>query len=293
MKALEDVFEFKESYGIFTPARTSSTTPLKKLYDFLPESKNLLEFNLEHSEVKARPIGHFEEFHKGARMTMLPSGMLFVCGGEDTQGTLADSYAINPTSRNAASLPNMLSPRKAHGIGYLDQKVFVFGGTGISRDFMGREVVGALRVCEALDTDSREWSPLPELLEARRHVWATQWQERFYISGTESSRIETMEPRKGLITSLAVLIPGSIKDLTYTFPYEGGLVVLKGSQVLKLHLDGSNWITQMFKSSANFNKVTAIFPQASFDVYLLCKGVCWKLNLKEKSVTQACILTKS
>ena len=288
MKALEAVFTIKENYAVFAPVRKAATVSVKRLFGFVPESKRMLEFNIERSEVKARPIGHIPEFHKGAQMHLLPSGMLVVCGGETTEGTSSDCFVINPVSKNAAQLPSMLATRKHHGIGYMDQKVFVFGGTGVGKTHLGREMCGALRQCEALDTETRTWTPLPELLEARKRVWATQWQDRFYISGTDSPRIEMIEPRKSLITALALIAPGSITDMTYTFPYEGGLVVLKGTQVLKLHLDGSNLITQLFRSNQNFNKVTGIFPQASFDVYLLVKSVCWRLNLKDRSVTQVC-----
>lgn len=288
MKALESVFTFKENYAVFAPVRKAATVPVKRLYSFLAESKRMLEFNIERAEVKARPIGHLPEFHKGAQMLALPSGMLFCCGGETTEGTVSDCFAINPVSKNAAQLPNMLASRKNHGMGYMDQKVYIFGGMGVGKNHLGQEVCGPLRLCEALDTDTRTWTSLPELLEARKRVWATHWLDRFYISGTDSPRIEMVEPRKSLITALALMVPGSITDMTYTFPYEGGLVVLKGSQVLKLHLDGSNVITQLFRSGHDFNKVTGIFPQASFDVYLLVKTVCWRVNLKERSVAQIC-----
>lgn len=156
-------------------------------------------------------------------------------GGVKSGDILKQAIVINPVSKTAARLRDMTTIRAYHAQLFLNGEIFVFGGMK-SLGFWTRKPEGSTS-CECYSPNTCEWRNIAELIEERDLVSATLWSEFVYIAGGGSVRIERYNPKSDEMAILPYVLPGHSHLRLLLLPYEGHLLVLKGSRLYQVRVE--------------------------------------------------------
>lgn len=186
--------------------------------------------------------------------TVLVAGCAYDRRGPSGAATSeADAIADSPTDTGEAwvRLPDMPTSRSEVGAAYLDGRIYVAGGLGVSRG--GEPIV--LSSFEAYDNALGEWRKLPELPEPRHHAAVAALDGKVYIMGgytdlqfTPSDKVFVYDTASGR-WSQGVPLPeplgaGGAAVLDDTVYFVGGAGSAKAPVARVFALHGERWIAK-------------------------------------------------
>jgi DNA-binding CsgD family transcriptional regulator/N-acetylneuraminic acid mutarotase len=106
-------------------------------------------------------------------------GRVYVPGGEDTAGSVLDSFeAYDPRSQQWQSLPPLPAPRSRYALASAEGLLYLFGGW--DGDSSRNEVF-------IYDPDSQQWQTGEPMPTARQHAGAALVESRIYVVGGENA----------------------------------------------------------------------------------------------------------
>lgn len=113
-------------------------------------------------------------------------GKLYLLGAlaRATGGALAEggTYEYDPRSNAWVQVGQMPTPRAASGVAVIGTKIYVMGGISGSTNYAANEV---------FDTETKQWSKLPDLPAARDHLASQVVRGRIYAMGVKAPRPTT------------------------------------------------------------------------------------------------------
>jgi DNA-binding CsgD family transcriptional regulator len=142
-------------------------------------------------------------------LTLSNGSFLFLFGGWDGRGYLAESYVYDPGADSWRPLPPMSHQRAWAAGEYVAGQLYVVGG------FDGRD---DLAICEAFDPTENQWRRCPDMLQPRAAASAATLFNRLYVIGgglnSEVSYSELFDPTQQLW--LVINTPMLLEEPTWT-----------------------------------------------------------------------------
>ena len=128
-------------------------------------------------------------------LTFLPSGKVFVCGGENS----ASTYQVDAEKGFILQLNDMKTPRKAHGLQLFYGRIYVFGG---------KRTDNAIENCEKYSINHGSWTALSSnMLKPRSHFSPCLHRHLIYLCGGNSYHSEVFNPQTEAFTALSGNLP--------------------------------------------------------------------------------------
>lgn len=128
-------------------------------------------------------------------LTFLPSGKVFVCGGENS----ASTYQLDAKKGFILQLNDMKTPRKAHGLQLYYGRIYVFGG---------KRADDAIDKCEKYSIYHGSWTALGNsMLKPRSHFSPCLHRHLIYLCGGNSYSSEVFNPETEAFTALSGNLP--------------------------------------------------------------------------------------
>lgn len=127
-------------------------------------------------------------------LSFLPSGQVFVCGGENSTKV----FKVDTQKGFAMRLNDMRTPRKAHGLQLYYGWIYVFGG----------KATEPISSCEKYSLSYGSWTPLnSSMIKARSHFSPCLHQHLIYLCGGNNYQCEVFNPETQLFTALSGFLP--------------------------------------------------------------------------------------
>jgi hypothetical protein len=133
------------SHPIYSP------TPQSYLYHLLPDTKQLIQYDVSTNSIQILHITSPTTFPENYSMCKLPDGNLFICGGYSAYCYMKEAFIIDLITLKKKNLPDMNYERGYHACIYHGNSVYTFGG---KNDF------GSLSSCEEFNFQTSKWQSL-------------------------------------------------------------------------------------------------------------------------------------
>ena len=258
--------------------------PLQRLYLPCKGSNKLLRVDLPSEALFETVLDSDYRFKPQSCWCLLPSSQLFLGGGhiaKDAHIYYKETSLVDPTARSVTPYPSMLSARCRHAAVYHKHFIYVFGGY----------CEAYLKSCEKLDLEHKTWTSLPDMKDAKDCVTAAVWKDRVYIVGYGSNKIETYDVASENLFVLPITLRDGLMNLivpkycALVGIEAGELLVLLGSQLLRVNIEGQN--ARAFPLAMErdwYSQCSAVTIRGETVYFFSLEMELWKLHLPTASI---------
>lgn len=179
-KLLEGQLQFFESFSknlfITEFEKEIQTVQLNSIFFFKPETKILVELDVDSIETTESEVNLPENLGLLASICSVPGGKLFYHGGYSGEGdVISSTYIINPSTRHVEILPKCRLRCAASAI-YTLGSIYIFGGYGKI----------PYKNCDKFNLKTRGWEEIADLPTPMQNTSTVMVKNTIVISGLGS-----------------------------------------------------------------------------------------------------------
>ena len=279
IRQLPYVFTCTENYQMFDI--------VDKLYFAVSKSTRLLSLDLPNVHITETSLDTEYRFKPHSAWCKLPSGQLFLCGGQLTKETAVyykEAILIDVCSRKIEPLATMAGERCRHGIVCYKDFVYVFGG--YCNEYLAS--------CERYSLSQKCWSQLPDLNEAKDCITVAVWKDRIYIVGYGSNKIEAFD----VSTESTFVLPITLRPafINLLIPIycalisidAGELIIITESELIRVSIEGQSIRSTELPTKIERHWYTQCPPVTirGENVYFFSlEGELWRLGVQTSELT--------
>ena len=277
LSPLQSVLEYQHYEGLLAS--------VKHLYYLIPRSTRLLAYSVPSTiplDVTVQMKSKFKSFSSWCEFT---PGVLCVTGGYKHSAAkgvyFREAKLINLTLMVVTPMPDMNVERCRHALLAIKGSIYAFGGYNDAY----------LKSIEKFDTSVEEWVETGSLSEAKDCVSAAIWQDKVYLVGYGSKKIEIFDPNTCTTTLFPVKLRYTLMNLlapkytTLLCVYNNQLVLLLEQELMTVNLVSGKTSCQQIPQKMDKSWFCQCLPVIVGDscYFFNLDQEIWVLNLRTSS----------